>query len=346
MSRLDFLRQKEPRTRWMASLFALCVLASLPSPAHAMRSVLTTALLGLWVSVGLLAWSAWFRPAYAPLAWFSALFLAFMAAQLGAGGFPLFLLLCWGLWLRLRRSRDVKSSQIIFALLTSLVCAGSVHAATKSKANKTKAAAKPSTGKPSSGLAEPEPTVSDVNVPKYLTGYQLNDLASCGAANQIPWRFRPDRRKTRLLLRDHLRLNTETHFETWEIHQVMDGQGYVTYVFSKIQNGRRVESILIKDNVYNRIVETNGKPKVVEVQDLRTLINRSVVAFVHADGSTVNFAPGLAGQSILTIELRQAVGRPLAPLYIRGSYCERAQAESNAPDSEATPPASGTKTGT
>jgi hypothetical protein len=164
-------------------------------------------------------------------------------------------------------------------------------------------------------------------LPKHLDGHRLNDIVSCGSVNDIAWRFRPDSRKARLLIRDRLRLNSEQNFAIWEINQVMDRGGTVTFIFSRIESDRRSESIVIKDNLYNRIVRENGRNRVMEVQDLRTLINRAVLVFHHADGGSISFAPGLAGQSAITIELNKSV-RPLSPILVKGNYCERLDEDS------------------
>jgi len=69
---------------------------------------------------------------------------------------------------------------------------------------------------------------------------------------------------------------------------------------------------------------------------LRTLINRPVLMFYRADGSTATYAPGLAGRSMLTVTLNEAAGRALPPVYIRGSYCDRAQSDTDTPDAAVT----------
>lgn len=308
------------RTRLWGLVLALGIFAGLPVPGPDRPDRLNLALSALWFCVAGLCASLWNRPRYVAPWWFAAVIVSFVVGKFGAGHLPLVLLAAWFAWFGLRRKR---TGALAFALALSTTAAWGQVSVRVEGAN--------------------DPGADDIvtsvrskkklpPAPKYLTGYGLADVSSCSAIDQVPWKFRPDRRKTRLLVRDTLRLSTEPTFETWEVNQVMDGQGYVTYVFSKMKNGRRVESLLIKDNVFNRVVEKNGVSKVVEVQDLRTLINRPVVSLAHPDGSTVVFSPGLAGQSVLTVELRQAVGRPLAPLYVRGSFCERAQGETNSVD--------------
>ena len=179
-------------------------------------------------------------------------------------------------------------------------------------------------------------------IPKYLSGYEVRDLTSCSMIDQIPWKFRPDRRKIRLLLRDSLRHQTETVFATWEIHQVMDGDGFVSYVFRRALANGRFESIVTKDLTFNRIVDTPQGPKTTEVQDLRTLINRAALTFYHSDGSTVAYWPSSVGKSALIVTQGQVGGgRSLPPVYLRGNYCDRPDDEENsdAMTKKITPPA-------
>lgn len=312
----------------MGVTFALGIFAALPVPSPAMEVRRVAILLGLWFVAGALAWSSWYAPKTLGLWCGAGIALSFALWKMTGASLFLILFSCWGIWFLMRRSRETKTLALAFGAGLGLLSSFSeVHGKTVAK---TKTLTNASLASLKMSSEAPAPLV-----PKYLSGNSLNDLSSCTAVDQIPWNFRAER-KTRLLMRDTLRLNTEPQFATWEINQVMDKDGYVTYVFSKIEAGQRSQSLLVKDNIFNRIVNQKGKSKVTEVQDLRTLINRPVFVFLHSDGSSVSYSPGLAGQSVLTVELRQAAGRPLAPIYIRGSFCERAQGNVNSVDLQGT----------
>jgi len=160
-------------------------------------------------------------------------------------------------------------------------------------------------------------------LPKYLSGFELKDITSCLTVDTIPWKFRPDRRKTRLLLKDRLRHQSQTTFSEWSVFQVMDGDGFVSYVFRRPLSSGRNESMVVKDTVYNRVLDTARGPKTVESQDLRTLINRPALTFYHQDGSTVTYSPSSVGRSALVIQQAQTAGRLLPPVFLRGNFCDR-----------------------
>lgn len=346
MDILGAFRRREPRTRLIGTTLVLGAIASLPTPNSLGRFDPPLAL--LWFSLIALAWSLAFKPTFVTLFWSTSILVAFLAWKSIRVVVPMAFLCVWGLWFQIRTRRE-RLPALALGLGCALAALGGapVHAAapaeklpTKAPVTKTKVATektlqiKAPEETPAQKKEEAKPTPParpEPKAPKYLSGYVLNDLASCGAVDQIPWRFAAER-KTRMLLRDHLRLNTDAKFGTWEIHQIMDRDGYVTYAFMRIENGQRVESLLIKDNVFNRFRWKGDKSKVVDVQDLRNLINRPVVIFSHEDTSSVSFSPGLAGQSVLAIELRQVTGRPLPPLYIRGTFCERATSSENSVD--------------
>lgn len=160
-------------------------------------------------------------------------------------------------------------------------------------------------------------------LPKYLTGYGIVDYSSCTVYDRIPWKFSPDRRKKRLILRDKLRHQLETTFKTWEVYQVMDGDGYVSYVFRNALPDGRYDSIVVKDTIYNRFVETPRGKKQTEFQDLRGLVNRPAIAFYGSDGGSISLLPSSIGRSALVIQQGKADGRLMPPIYLRGNTCDR-----------------------
>jgi hypothetical protein len=170
---------------------------------------------------------------------------------------------------------------------------------------------------------------STFEFPKYLNGYKINDYSSCLVYDQIPWRFAADQKKNRLLIRDKLRHQTEKVLKDWEIFQIMDRDGYVTYVFRNQIALKTYDSIVIKDTVYNRFIESPKKRKSVDFQDLRTLVNRPALTFYSRDGGTISLVPSSIGKSALVIQLAKAEGRAIPPMFIRGSACDRPDDEEN-----------------
>lgn len=296
------------KTRLMAVLFGIGIFAALPIPVSAMSNFWKVIIPLLWFMVGVFAWSIWFSVELTWPLWMVSTVLSLIVWLKGGPVIPLLLLAAWGPWYRIRTEREKKSRGSTLKLVALLAFVGAP------------AFAKGKSGKDSV-------TPGSVMIPKYLRGYELNDLSTCLKIEEIPWRFRPDNRKTRLILRDTLRLGSETKFSTWEAHQVMDNEGYVTYIFRRVLASGQYESLVIKDNIYNRILETAKGPKITERQNLRNLINRPVFTFFHADGSTLAYLPGLAGRSLVTVQLSQAEGRLLPPLFLKGSICDRPEDE-------------------
>ena len=157
-----------------------------------------------------------------------------------------------------------------------------------------------------------------------MLGYTMNDITSCAVIDRVPWKFRPDQRKTRLLIKDYFRFQSQTEFYTWEFYQLMDKGGFISYVIRRPISSGRYESFIVKDTAYNRVIEDpkHGN-KVVEQQDLKTLVNRETLVFYHANGSTIAYVPSSIGNSVLTIAQTSQTGRQLAPIYLRSSICDR-----------------------
>jgi len=305
MSFRESLRDPVKRTRLIALVLALGAVAALPTPSDEASTKLAQFLVPvLWLSFGAFAWSVWFRPDLQWVLWFSSVVLASVALFKGMSPLPLILAIVWALWFSARSKRHPNMKMILLAF-------------TALSFFETRAAEIPR------GNIKASTVAGTVEIPAYMRGNRLNEIASCGKADQIPWKFRPDNRKTRLLVKDVLRLNTESKFANWEVHQVMDAQGYVTYIFRKALANGRYESIVAKEYMYNKILETPRGPKVVEVQNLKNLINRPVLVFYHSDGGTLSYLPGLAGRSLVTIQLAQAEGRLLPPVFFKGTVCDR-----------------------
>jgi hypothetical protein len=183
--------------------------------------------------------------------------------------------------------------------------------------------------RPNSAVLSAPVQPTNTAVPKYLEGYKLSDISSCGSIDQIPWKFRNDRRKTRVILKDLLRHQNESKYSTWEIHQIMDGEGFVSFIFRRALADGRFESIVVKDSQYNKIIDTPKGPRIVEAQDLKTLINRAALTFYSPDGGTVVFSPSSVGRSALIIDVGGKLTRPLPPVFLRGNICDRPDDEEN-----------------
>ncbi len=292
----DGLQSTEKRTRLLGIVLVLTTLLSLPAPQGA-ATFFQISIFALSAFLMLFAWSLWYRPELQWTLWAASLILSAALFYRGLSVTPTLLLALWFFWYRVRIKNTRKLRAILFLFFTSF-------------SNQSRALVAVS-------------KVGDIAIPAYLRGYKLNELVSCGQVDKIPWKFRPEGRKTRILMRDVLRLNSETRFSTWEIHQVMDSGGYVSYIFRRPLKNGSFESIVAKENHYNRIVESTKGKKIVDVQNLKNFINRTVFTFTAADEGTVSYLPGLAGRSLITVQLSQAGGRMLPPLYIKGSTCDR-----------------------
>jgi len=234
----------ENRTRVYTVALALGVLASLPIPTPREAAAWNVIVLALWVGIAALAWCAWFRRDLLDLVWLATFVMAFAGALVAFSSWrPAILLAIWRFYLARRRLFDAKTQGLRAVFLALAVLAGSVQAKTP---------------------ARPESVL-----PRHLVGYRVNEVTSCGPVFMIPWKFRPDRRSVRLLMKDEMSLNSETSMSLWEIHQVMDAKGYVAFIFRRQLKDGGTESIVTKDAVYNRILELpKRKPKVVEAVDL------------------------------------------------------------------------------
>jgi hypothetical protein len=313
------------RTRLIACALALGIFAALPAPQSGAPLAWNLIVGGLWLCLAALAWASALAEDLVRVFWFAAFVLSVVAFLRLRYLLPLVLIASWGLWFQIRSQRELKKL-VLFALL--LGTSPSLWAMAKAKPLSSSATA---TLSPMAGESHSaNPPAGAVNIPKYLTGYQINDITSCGAIDQIPWRFKPDGRKVRLIMKDELRHQSETHTSPWEVYQVMDKDGFVSFVFRRALADGRYDAIVAKDSVYNRIIDTPKGPKTIEVQDLRTLINRPAITFYHTDGSTVTFSPSSVGRSALIIQLSSKDGgRLLPPVFLRGNICDRPEDEEN-----------------
>jgi len=170
-------------------------------------------------------------------------------------------------------------------------------------------------------LPAPKPRVQETltAAPVNKQGLTMNQVASCIIINQLPWVFRKTKRQSRLILRDKIRFSTQSDFLLWEIHQVMDNNGYISYVFRRpLPNGGQ-ESIVTKENYYNRIQDVKGVKKIVDVRNLTNFIDRPALTFYTEGTGRIVYQPGLSGQSRLYLSFDG--GDP--PVLLKGGDCRR-----------------------
>lgn len=163
--------------------------------------------------------------------------------------------------------------------------------------------------------------------PIHKKGLNLNQIASCLVIDQIPWVSRKTNRKSRLLAHDTMRLNIHKNFSKWEIHQVMDKEGYISFIFRRKMKGGKVESIVTKENHYNRFIDFGTKRKVVQVENYINLIDRAAMIFYAENGNRVEFRPGFAGQTTLIIYYTGQT----SPVYLQDLKCGRGDSEGGSP---------------
>jgi len=270
------------------------MVVSYPLPDRNWDLVAQTFTLVLYLSTIGWAVAALWYPKRVAVAAFLSLFSALFVWWRAEVFLPLFVLGVFSIWLWVRHRRLQLGKKLVIAL--SLLVLPAVSAA-----------------------QTPAPKV----IPKELSGLLLNEFSSCIVMDQIPWRFRPDGRKTRLLISDRLRVNTEVKFSQWQIHQVMDVNGFVSYIFRRPLASGRFESFITKNLIYNRVVDTPRGRRTVEVQELRNLVNRPVLSFFHEDGGSITYSPSSIGNALLTLQQSSGTGRILPPIFLRGNYCDR-----------------------
>ena len=152
---------------------------------------------------------------------------------------------------------------------------------------------------------------------------RLDGLSSCGNLDKIPWKFRPDLRKTRMLFSEEMRLSSDESVYLWELYQVMNSDGLVTFIFRrKLPNGNYL-SLAARDFKFIEVQSSPERSEATQRQNFKHLINRPALIFYRADGSEVSYMPGSVGKSTIMIQFAQSNGLYLPPVYIRGNFCDR-----------------------
>lgn len=168
------------------------------------------------------------------------------------------------------------------------------------------------------------------SIPKAVSGYALEDIVSCVFLDRIPSKFKNDGRTTKLLIKDQLRLSSELEAVLWEVHQIMDQEGFVTFVLRRPVGNGEWESFAFKElQRIHTIGTSSGRNRMKKVQDIKALIDRPVMTLENSKGSTVSVIPSSSGVVTLSIQLSKGEGRLLPPVFVRGSTCERPADEVN-----------------
>ncbi len=317
-----FLQSKKNATRLYAFLFLLASFAALPSPNENMSKFLLLCSLSLWVCYGLLAWAVLFRPELVLTFWIMGLVSTLIIWMKTNLLISLWIILIWGLWYYKRMTRVGKEATstppdqrvlglLFFALFSATLEVKTLVAATTKNTSKKRT---------------------------------LNQISSCISIDKIPWLPRKDGKKIRFLVEDRFRMSTESKFFTWEIHQVLDKNAEGTFIFRRRLPNGRWESIVTKDFAYNRIVDTPKGRKILDAQNTRNLINRSVFSFEHEDGSSISYVPTTGGRGNLNIQLskRPEISYTPQAIVVRNGFCERPDAGEDPSISKDTPAAGAT----
>ncbi|MEO5668214.1 MAG: hypothetical protein ABIR96_09165 [Bdellovibrionota bacterium] len=172
---------------------------------------------------------------------------------------------------------------------------------------------------PTKTTAAPRVQEKLTEMPVDKQGLTMNQASSCIIINQLPWVFRKTKRQSRLLIRDKIRFATQSEFVVWEIHQVMDQNGYISYVFKRPLPTGGTESIVTKENYYNKIRDVSGVKKITDVRNLTNFVDRNALTFYTEGKGRIVYQPGLSGQSRLF--LSYDAGDP--PVLLKGSDCRR-----------------------
>jgi hypothetical protein len=287
------------RTKWIATAMSLAILLVLPLPDFSAAPARIVAVLLLWAGNLFFSYCCFFRPQWTFAGW--VVFLVTAAFQFLVLKNPVTLVLAviWRFWLSARQKRIQLESLKKAAVFILVLGAGAWGP----------------------GAA--------AQIPKVMQGYKVEGLASCGLVDQIPWTFRKGKRQSRFLMRDKMRLSTQSDFSIWEVHQVLDPGGYMAYVFKRIRDDGIGESIVTKEQHYNRILEKGKDRRIAEVRSLKTLIDRPVLSFYTPQGASVVFRPSLGGLAKLQINFSGVTNRIVPPMELVGRSCERLE---DAPD--------------
>ncbi len=304
----------DQRSKALATVLALAVMLVMPLPDFSapLNRVLIVFL--LWTTC--LSWAlvCYFKSNWLNEAWAAFLVATIFHALVFKNPLAMALSLIWKFWLNVRMNRlaqsalpndSVKSGIAALILLVSPLF-----------------------------LFLTTPAFS-AEVPDNKKGHSIESIASCSVIDQVPWTFRKGKRQSRFLIRDRLRLTTQPDFSVWEIHQILDGSGYVAYVFKRIREDGIEEAIVTKEVSYNRILQKGNQRRIAEVRSLKTMTDRPVLEFVNQEGGSVIVIPSYGGLSKLQINFSMNKGRSAPPVLLVGRSCERSEQDTKAEEDDA-----------
>lgn len=275
---------KEPRrSQVILSLLVACVFVALPIPILDPFSVEAGVLLLLWLSLATYAYVSFYFFRWAYFVGFVSFALSLIHALMTDFWIVFFCMSVLLLWARRRFSR---LSAMILLLVTM-------------------------------------PALSKVGGTPFVPQFKLDDLASCGSLDKIPWQFRPDGRRVRKLFEEELRLANDAETFWWELYQSMNSSGEVTFIFRRSLPDGSYISLAARDLNFVRVHSTPETSKKIENQTFKHLINRPALIFYRADGTVVSYMPGSVGKATIQIQFAMTTGAYLPPVYIRGNFCDR-----------------------
>jgi len=286
MSWKEWLSAEPYRSRSILATFMLGVVVAMPIPVLSPLSVVALLLLLLWLCLIMFCYSLFFKPQWFWVMALVSLLVAFSHALASRYWLIFGVLVLSLLWARRRNIRLKVFLLLLFSTTGAL-------------------AARPNLGLP--GMEE----------------RRLDGLSSCGNLDKIPWKFRLDLRKTRMLFSEEMRLSSDESVYLWELYQVMNPDGLVTFIFRrKLPNGDFL-SLAARDFKFIEVRSSPERSEATQRQNFKHLINRPALMFYRADGSEVSYMPGSVGKSTIMIQFAQSNGLYLPPVYIRGNFCDR-----------------------
>jgi hypothetical protein len=153
---------------------------------------------------------------------------------------------------------------------------------------------------------------------------KVSHIVSCSTIDKIPQIPRSDGRRVRRIFRDELKYDRDKKPSMWELHQVLRPSGEVSFVFFRDRADGKAEYLAAKGDTIERYIEiSKGKRRMVGKENLKPLINRMGISFIHENGSRVEFIPGQTGRSTVVLYPTNDVGVGLSPVLLAGISCDK-----------------------
>lgn len=294
---LNLCKNKRTQNKLIISTVLCLVLFLSPIPHEMFTQGVNLMILFYWIILFLYIWSIWFQDSLKNLFYFLSLLFSFIISLVAAQWYVFFSILFLGLWSYKRASRLKISSVLLLSVSLN-------------------------------SFAQFD---EDSNKQEFLDGYHLRNVISCSAIDKIPWQLRSDGRKVRLILKDKLKFSNDSQAFVWELFQIINPQGLVTYVFKKVRENAKGkvghEYIAVRGDKMERIIQSDKSSTSsivpVESHNLKQLINRTAFTFYHEDGSVLEYVPGPTERSTVIIKPMHQGGYTLSPIYLTGLGCDR-----------------------